>query len=264
MTKKVVIAAAGQGIRMLELSKDKSKHLICVNNRPFLFYLLDNLVMAGYNDIILVVGFKKELMEEFRQEFLKYSAPFERIGLGEHELKIKIIDQHKILGPKEREYGTACPIKCVKDEFGSENFIYLYGDNLFSVQDLKSMNIDDNYNYVAGLEHKNPEKYGVLIRDGEDFLEEIIEKPKEFVGNLINAGLYKFTPEVFDKLPLVKKSTRGEYEITDAISLLAKDRKVKIKEIKDYWLDFGNPEDIKKVSDFLKNENNKVIAKSFK
>jgi len=60
MVKKVVIAAAGQGTRMLELSKNKSKHLICVQNRPFLAYLMDNLVMAGYRDIILVVGFKKE------------------------------------------------------------------------------------------------------------------------------------------------------------------------------------------------------------
>jgi bifunctional UDP-N-acetylglucosamine pyrophosphorylase/glucosamine-1-phosphate N-acetyltransferase len=259
MIKKVVVAAAGQGTRMLELSKDKSKHLIEVRNRPFLAYVLDNLINAGYHDIVLVVGFKEQLMEDFKEDFIKNCSPF----ADKRGLKIEIVDQHKILGPKEKEYGTACPIKCVKNIVGNENFIYLYGDNLFSVQDLKLMNIDDKFCYVAGLEHKNPEKYGVLIRDGEDFLEEIIEKPKKFVGSLINAGLYKFTPEVFSKLPLVKKSPRGEYEITDTISLLAKDRKVKIKEIKDYWLDFGNPEDIKKVSDFLKNECNKTVAKSY-
>ena len=65
MIKKVVVAAAGQGIRMLGLSKNKSKHLICVKDRPFLAYLIDNLVSAGYNDIILVVGFKKELAPVF-------------------------------------------------------------------------------------------------------------------------------------------------------------------------------------------------------
>ena len=43
-----------------------------------------------------------------------------------------------------------------------------------------------------------------------------------------------------------------------------KDRKVKIREINDYWLDFGNPEDIKKVSDFIKNGRNKTIAESLK
>ena len=58
MINKVVVAAAGQGTRMLELSKDKPKHLIEVKNRPFLAYVLDRLVIAGYKDIILVVGFK--------------------------------------------------------------------------------------------------------------------------------------------------------------------------------------------------------------
>ena len=65
MIKKVVVAAAGQGTRMLHLSDNKSKHLICVKHKPFLAYLLDNLILAGYTDIILVVGFKKELMYEF-------------------------------------------------------------------------------------------------------------------------------------------------------------------------------------------------------
>ena len=43
-------------------------------------------------------------------------------------------------------------------------------------------------------------------------LKEIIEKPKEFSGDLINAGLYKFTPEVFNKISEIKKSPRGEME----------------------------------------------------
>jgi NDP-sugar pyrophosphorylase family protein len=50
---------------MLELSNNKSKHLINVQNRPFLAYLMDNLVLAGYSEIILVVGFKKGLMAYF-------------------------------------------------------------------------------------------------------------------------------------------------------------------------------------------------------
>ena len=56
--KKVVIAAAGQGTRMLHLTKEKSKHLIMVKKRPFLAYLLDNLFLAGYRDLMLVTGFK--------------------------------------------------------------------------------------------------------------------------------------------------------------------------------------------------------------
>ena len=259
MIKKVVIAAAGQGTRMLELSSDKSKHLICVQKRPFLAYLLDNLIMAGYIDIVLVVGFKKELMEEFSK---KYLSKKDKSKKG--KIKIQIIDQHEILGPKEKEYGTACPVKCVKDIVGTQGFVYVFGDNLFSARDLRAMNIDDEFCYIAGLKQERPEKYGVLIEGPDDFLERIIEKPKEFMGNLINAGLYKFTPEIFDKISEIKKSSRGEYEITDAISLLAKEKRVKIKKIKDCWHDFGNPEDIEKLSKFIKDESCKVGAKSDK
>lgn len=268
MIKKVVVAAAGQGTRMLELSKDKSKHLIEVGERPFLAYLLDNILLAGYTEILLVVGFHPELMEDFKNKFIKECQPkFEKLGIGQHEFKIKIINQHEILGPKEVAYGTACPIKCAKDFVRNENFLSLAGDNFYSVEDLKAMNIDDNYNYVAGCENDHPERFGVLVpfgmaqgrRDGDDFLEKIIEKPKEFIGNLINISFYKFTPEIFDKVNQIGKSVRGEYEITDAISLLAKEKKVKIKKTNDFWMDFGRPEDVEKMKEILKKNNESGI-----
>jgi len=239
--KKVVISAAGQGTRMLELSKDKSKHLIEVNNRPFLAYLLDNILDAGYQEIMLVVGYRQDLMEEFVKNYRRPGKEF----------TINMVNQFEVLGPKEKEYGTACPLKCVKSWVGQESFISLVGDNFYSTDDLKSMNMKDEYCYVAGLQNEHPENFGVLLTDGE-FLQEIIEKPKEFVGDLINTSLYKFTPEVFEKLPLIQKSERGEYEITDVISLLAKEKKVKVKRIKDSWMDFGRPEDINKFEGFLK------------
>jgi dTDP-glucose pyrophosphorylase len=241
MIKTVVIAAAGQGTRMMQLTKNKSKHLIRVNDKPFLSYVLDNLLEAGYDEFILVVGYGSELMEEFLKEY-KYKA--------------KIVNQFEILGPKEKMYGTACPIMCVKDIVGNKQFLSIYGDNLYSVADLKRMQKDDNFNYVAGLIHENPEKYGVLMTEGDN-LKEIIEKPKEYVGNLINTGLYKFTADVFGKLSLIKKSSRGEYELTDVISLLAKEGKVKVIKMQDGWMDFGNPGDIIKCSKFLKDEDNK-------
>ncbi|PIU15743.1 hypothetical protein COT20_01325 [bacterium (Candidatus Gribaldobacteria) CG08_land_8_20_14_0_20_39_15] len=236
MITKVVIAAAGQGTRMKHLSKNKSKHLICVKKKPFLSYLIDNLLMAGYKDLILVIGFRADLMEKF---------------LKDYGYKATIVNQFEILGPKEKEYGTLCPLKCVKDLVGDENFISIYGDNLFSVRDLKAMNIDDDYIYVGASESEHPEKYGVLITEGNK-LKKIIEKPKEFVGNLVNKGIYKFTPAVFNKISQVKLSPRGEYELTDAITLLAQEGKVKVKWLQDYWLDFGNPGDIKKMSQFLR------------
>ena len=240
MIKKVVISAAGQGTRMLQLSEHKSKHLIEVNQRPFLAYLLDNILQAGYTEIIMVVGFREDMIREFLKTYaFEGKTP-----------DIKIVNQFDVLGPKEKMYGTACPLMCVKDLVGDENFISLVGDNFYTVDQLKAMNQDDEFTYVAGVENDHPEKFGVLTeKDG--LLQSIVEKPKEFVGNLINTSLYKFTPEVFEKLSLIQKSPRGEYEITDVISLLAQDKKVKVKKCSDYWMDLGRPDDIEKFSQYL-------------
>lgn len=249
MIHKIVIAAAGQGTRMKHLCKNKPKSLICVKQRPFLAYLLDNLITAGFKDFILVIGYYPELMERFVKEYLEFCKKN-----GKNNIKIELVDQFKILGPKEKEYGTLCPLKCVKDLVGKENFLSIYGDNLFSVRDLKAMAVEDEYNYIGASTTDQPEKYGVLIIDEKGELKEIIEKPKEYVGNLVNKGIYKFTPEVFEKISQVKISPRGEYELTDAVTLLAKEGKVKVQMLKDYWMDFGNPADILKVSKFLKNK----------
>lgn len=248
MIKKVVIAAAGQGTRMLHLSEKKSKHLIDVQNRPFLAYLLDNILQAGYKEIILVVGYREDMIKEFLKSYKFDGSNFD----------IKVVNQFDILGPKEKEYGTACPIKCVKDIVGEENFISLCGDNFYAVEDLKVMNIDDEFCYIAGLKQEHPEKLGVLIEGKDDFLEKIIEKPKEFVGDLVNTSLYKFTPEIFEKVFQIEKSPRGEYEITDAISLLAKEKKVKIKKINNFWMDFGRPEDVEKLAKYIENADSKA------
>ena len=63
------------------------------------------------------------------------------------------------------------------------------------------------------------------------------------------------TPEIFEACEKVEKSERGEYELTDAIKALAKQGKVKSRKMLDYWLDFGNPDDIEKVANFLEAEN---------
>jgi len=246
MIKKAVVAAAGEGTRMLHLTTHKSKHLIEVRKRPFLAYVLDNLFKAGYRDIILVVGYRADLIEEFLE---KYRPP--QKSLKKSQYKIRTVNQYDILGPKKKMYGTACPLMCIKDIVGKSQFIYLCGDNLYSVRDLKAMDVGGRYNYVAGIYNKNPQKYGVLVVE-KNFLKKIVEKPKKFLGNIINTGLYKFTSDIFEKLDKISKSLRGEYEITDVINLLAKEKKVKIIRIKDIWLDFGNPADIIKLSYFIR------------
>ncbi len=240
MIKKVLVSAAGRGTRMLDLAKDKPKQLIEVNGKPFLYYLLSNLKEAGFEEIVMVVGYKKEFMAKFLEEY-------------NSEFKITLVNQFDILG--ENRYGTACPLECVENTLKKEDFLAVYGDNLYSVEDLKRFNINDGYCYVAGLPHKEPQNYGVLKVGDDGFLKKIIEKPKEYIGNLINTGLYKFTPEVYKHLKEIKLSPRGEYELIDVINILAESKKVKAKDLKGIWLDFGKPEDVPKVEEYLNNKN---------
>src|ERR1035437_2092291 len=127
MVTKVVISAAGKGTRMLDLSKDKPKHLIEVNGKPFLSYLLDNLFFAGYKDIILVVGCMPEVMKTFVQG---YVVP------EQGEFKIEIINQFDNFNFNDKN-GTAVPLMCVKNlpaQAGvNEQFLYISGDNFYSV-----------------------------------------------------------------------------------------------------------------------------------
>ena len=226
---KAVIMAAGKGIRMLPLTEEVPKVLVEINGKPFLCYVLENLKKAGYDDIGIVVGYKKQQFPDF---------------LKKYGFKATLIEQ-------KQQKGTGHAVMQARDFTEDEDFIVLGGDNIWSPNDLKGIARDDNLNYVAGYEVKDPEKYGVLVTKG-DSLVEIVEKPTKFVGNLINTGLYKFTPEIYRALEKIEKSERGELELTDAISLIASEGKVRVVKVKDYWIDLGSKEDIPKVSGALK------------
>lgn len=225
-----VILAAGLGKRMRPLTDKMPKPLIHVNGKPFLWYLMKNLQKAGFDDFIIVANYKIEMVREF---------------LKQYRFNAAVIDQKEPLG-------TAHAIASTENLI-TGNFLVVMSDNLYSPKDLERFRINDDLNYVGGIFHNNPEKYGNLLIEGE-FLEKIVEKHSEKASDLINAGLYKFTPEIFSAIKKTEKSERGEYEITDAISLLCKERKVKVIELKDYWLDMGKPDDVKKIEEFLRRQ----------
>ena len=233
---KAVILAAGKGTRMLPLTENIPKVLVEVNERPFLYWLLNNLLQAGFNDFCVVVGYQKEKIEQFLTN-----------------LKKELPDQFQTTTVEQKEQlGTGHAVLQAQEFVGHDDFIVLGGDNLWGVEDLREMNKIDEINYISGIEVEDPEKYGVLIVNKFNMLQKIKEKPKECVGNLINTGLYKFKPEIFAILETLTPSPRGEIELTDALTILAKEGKVKVKIIKSYWKDLGCPGDILTLSEFLK------------
>ncbi|MEK7479167.1 MAG: sugar phosphate nucleotidyltransferase, partial [Patescibacteria group bacterium] len=219
---KAIIAAAGRGTRMGALTQNQPKHLIEVAGKPFLYHVLQNLKQGGVKEFILVVGYHAEAMREFAKKY-------------ESEFDITLINQFEKFG--EEKYGTSVPIEAAESEIKNESFLAIYGDNLYSPKDVRRLLETDDFNYISVLEHAEPEKYGVAVMDENGFLTKIVEKPKEYISNFINTGLYKFTPEIFNEVRRVQKSPRGEYELTDAVQALATRRRVKVLKLEDYWQD---------------------------
>ena len=229
----VVISAAGRGTRMKELAKAMPKHLIEVGGRPFLTYLLDNLYAAGFEQVYLVVGHQAAAAYQFVADY-------------QQKYPVRVVNQFERLG--EERYGTLMPLLAVEPELKGQSVVAVNGDNFYSSQDLKGFLHSFKNSVVAGIEHASPERYGVLVPRADGSLERIMEKPAEPPSRLVNTGLYGFSPLVWQVLPEVGVSPRGEYEITDAVSLLAGRERVDLYHLTDYWLDFGRPEDIAAVA----------------
>ncbi len=228
---KAVILAAGKGVRMLPLTLDTPKVLIEINEKPFLWYVIENLKKAGVHELAIIANHRKEKIFKFLEQF-----------------HIKAIVLHQ-----PQPLGTADAVKPARDFCGQDNFIIVSGDNLYAVEDLKSIQKKDAFCYIVGKEVEEWQKYGVLVVEGENLLK-IVEKPKEFVGNVVNTGLYKCSADIWPALEKISLSPRGEYEFTDALSILAKESKVKVMKLQKYWLDLGCKEDIGKIEKFLREE----------
>ena len=226
---KAVILAAGKGVRMLPLTIDKPKVLIEINGKPFLWYVLENLKKAGVTEYAIIANHQIEKMREF---------------LAQYGIQATLLHQPEPLG-------TADAVKQAQSFCGQDNFMIVSGDNLYSVEDLKAIQKKDTFCYIVGKEVEDWQRYGVLVVD-EEKLVKIVEKPTEFVGNLVNVGLYKCTADIWPALDKIGLSPRGEYEFTDALTILAKEGKVKVLKLQKYWLDLGCKEDVGRIGRFLK------------
>lgn len=234
MTSTVVIMAAGRGTRMKELATDRPKHLLPVRGRPFLEHTFDRLRQAGFTDIVVLIGHQAQAF-----------APYRDVG------DIRLVEQTRF---RER-YGTGAAVESVKDAVGDRPFVVIAGDNLYSVTDLRAMRADSDRHRIGGYRTSQWQGMGILSHHPDGRLRRIVEKPDHFVGDLINASLYHFTPDIFALIEQLQPSPRGEYEITDAINAAAAKTIVDVVELQERWLDLTAPSDIPKIEAALADPN---------
>jgi len=196
-----VILAAGKSTRTYPLTLTKPKPLLKIANKTILDYNLEALKDLE-DEIIIVVGYKKDMIKDF----IKKNYP---------NLNIKFIEQNVQLG-------TGHAVSILKDHIKNK-FILFMGDNIYSKKDINE--IAKHQYSILVKKVKNPEFFGV-VKEENNVLVDIIEKPKEFISNLVNCGLYSFDEKIFGIIEHIKKSERGEYEITDAIKNISMKNKI--------------------------------------
>jgi len=220
------ILAAGEGVRMRPLTANIPKPLLPVAGKPFLEHNIDALKDAGVKDIILLVGWRAHRIRE-------------HFGDGkDFGVHIEYVEQ------KER-LGTAHAIGMVKG-FVDSAFFCLYGDVVISKDSVKG--IVSHHKKVKGsvmalTTVSDPRRYGsIIVEDG--IVKDIIEKPEVPPSNIINAGAYILEPEVFEAIAETKKSSRGEYEVTDSFKLLMKKSHMYTYMMTGEWIDVARPWDL--------------------
>lgn len=229
---KAVLLAAGAGERLMPLTATRPKHLIKVAGKPILQFCLDAAKNAGITEAIVVTHYMGDKIKAY-------------FGDGADQgLKITYVEQKEILGT-----GNAA---AVAEAYVEGEFVLIYGDLLFAPDAVKQAVAlyrkakPDAVMAVVPVD--KPESYGIIEFGEGKKVKRIVEKPKadKAPPNLANAGIYVFSSEVFEKLRRVKKSPRGEWELTDALTMLAAEGKTVLAAqlAKDAWFDVGRPWDL--------------------
>jgi glucose-1-phosphate thymidylyltransferase len=195
---KVIIPLAGFGKRLRPHTYTKPKPLVNVAGKPVLGHILDRLNNLDIEEIIFIVGYLGEQIEEYVEATYKFHTRY--------------IEQNELLG-------QAHAIYLAKDHV-REPVLIIFVDTIFEA-DLKALAelTADGAIYVKEVD--DPRRFGVVtLQDG--FITHFVEKPSTPVSNLAVTGVYyiKDAPMLFeciDELIARNIQTQGEYFLADAL-----------------------------------------------
>lgn len=232
---KGVILAAGKGSRLYPVTHVIPKPLLPLANRMTLEYAFDQLKEIGVTDICLVVGENEPKMRE-------------ALGDGsQFGVKLTYVVQTE---PK----GLAHAVGFAKDFVAGDSFILYLGDAIYggSFKPFRQRFEESGCANLNVVQHvPDPSRFGVANTDGERIVK-LVEKPKEPESDLAMAGTYFFGPQLWDVLPDLPPSARGEYEITDAIQVLIDKGELVLAGVFDgAWFDSGTLDSFLEVSEYL-------------
>ncbi|KAK3158134.1 hypothetical protein QOZ80_2AG0133310 [Eleusine coracana subsp. coracana] len=224
---KALILVGGYGSRLLPLTYSIPKPLVDFANKPILQHQIEALRHVGVTEIVLAINYRPEAMYNFLKD-------------SEDNLGVRIT-----CSQETEPLGTAGPLALARDKLvdgSGEPFFVLNCDIISEYHFAELIRFHKSHVGEATImvtKVDEPSKYGVVImEEGTGRVERFVEKPKTFVGDKINAGIYLLDPSVLDRVQL--KPTSVEKEVFPQI---VADKKLYAMVLPGFWMDIGQPKD---------------------
>jgi len=231
---KAVILAAGEGRRLEPLTEVRPKPMLPVVNRPLLEHVVESVREAGIDEVVLVVGYKRERIQSHFGDGDDWGIDIE-------------------YAVQEKQLGTGHAVLQAEDRI-EDTFLVLNGDRLIDASIVRRMREApaDGDTLIAITRTDDPSELGIVETEG-DRVTGIEEKPPRhaITSEVINAGAYRFEPGAFDAIR--DTETAGELAITATLDRLAADGEVRALRYRGTWLDVSYLWDLLSVNASLLN-----------
>jgi len=236
--RKAVIAAAGFGTRFLPQTKAMPKEMLPLIDKPIIQYIVEDMVAAGIEDIIIVGSSNKRSIEDHFDlpsedllANLRAGGPKKQPYIDEIEAVANLANF--VYVRQKGPYGTATPIMNAAHLIGDEPFIYAFADDLTVGNPNAFQQMIAHYEKLQGIilpsirltNDVSYDRYGVLggTPISEDILKvnKIVEKPgrAKAPSDLASVGGYLLTPNVFEYVEraLLSLGPNREFYLTDEV-----------------------------------------------
>ncbi len=229
--RKAVIAAAGMGTRFLPQTKAMPKEMLPLIDKPIIQYIVEELVEAGIEDIVIVTGYTKRSIEDHFDIPGSDLTSTLRDGGAEKQRLLKELQDIANLATfiyvrQKGPYGNATPLMNAEHLIGNEPVIYTYGDDFIKATPGRFRQMVELYEQhqtsviscIRTSEDADYERYGFV--DGEEIegglvkMSTIIEKPgkAKAPSNLASVSGYLFAPTIFEHIREAERVHAGENE----------------------------------------------------
>ena len=240
---KIVIPAAGAGKRLFPHTFTKPKPMVYIAGKPIIGHILDRMIDIEPEEVILVVGYKKEQIISYIDQH--YSNIF----------KITYVNQDEQLGLGHSIYTAREAIGDSEIMIALGDMIFKSGYSEFYKQQLTNSGCSGS---IGVREVEDPSKYGIVELDGK-YIKKLEEKPIKPASNLGIAGVY-FIKEIRVLLSILKEMinntmrTRGEYQLTDALQeMVTRGYRLKTFRVSS-WYDCGHSDSLLETNRVLLDE----------